>query len=113
MWGWHANRLVLGKHSGRAAVKARFEELGISFDTPEALADVFVKFKELADKKHEIFDEDLQALVSEVTVPEVAEKYQLVTLEAHTQTGSKPSAAMSLLIDGQPQDTSAQGRWPR
>jgi 2-isopropylmalate synthase len=110
--GWHTNRLVLGKHSGRAAVKARFEELGISFESPEALAEVFVRFKELADKKHEIFDEDLQALVSEVTIPEVAEKYKLATLEAHTQTGSKPSAAMSLLIDGHPKETSAQGDGP-
>jgi 2-isopropylmalate synthase len=110
--GWHANRLVLGKHSGRAAVKARFEELGISFESPEALADVFVRFKELADKKHEIFDEDLQALVSEVTVAQADEKYQLLTLEAHTRTGLKPSASMTLLIDGREQHTAAEGDGP-
>jgi len=48
--GWSNNRLVLGKHSGRAAVRARFEELGIRFETPEELDLAFQRFKELADK---------------------------------------------------------------
>ena len=64
--GWSTNRLVLGKHSGRAAVRARFEELGIGFETPEELESAFKRFKELADKKHEIFDEDLQAIAGTV-----------------------------------------------
>lgn len=110
--GWNTNKLVLGKHSGRAAVKARFEDLGISFDSQQSLDDVFVRFKELADKKHEIFDQDLQALVSDVAVPELAEKYQLDGLEAHTQSGSKPSASMTLLIDGDSRQTSAEGDGP-
>jgi 2-isopropylmalate synthase len=71
--GWNTNRLVLGKHSGRAAFKARLEELGISFETSEELAEAFSRFKELADKKHEIYDEDLQALVSDVYQDEVNE----------------------------------------
>ena len=62
--GWNTNKLVLGKHSGRAAVKARLEELGIDLDAAGEFGVIFQRFKELADKKHEIFDEDLQALVS-------------------------------------------------
>jgi 2-isopropylmalate synthase len=107
--GWNANKLVLGKHSGRAAVRARFEELGISFDSPEALNEAFVSFKELADKKHEIFDEDLQALVSGVTTPEIKEKYRFSELEATSKSGVKPKASMLLNMDGVDHKTKAEG----
>lgn len=107
--GWNANKLVLGKHSGRAAVKARLEELGISFDSQQAFNEAFVSFKELADKKHEIFDEDLQALVSGVTAPEIAEKYQFSDLEATSKSGVKPHASLCLSIDGVKHDTEAEG----
>ncbi|MFI4923041.1 MAG: 2-isopropylmalate synthase, partial [Burkholderiales bacterium] len=63
--GWGANKLVLGKHSGRNAFKNRLMELGIELESEEAVNAAFARFKELADKKHEIFDEDLQALVSQ------------------------------------------------
>ncbi len=66
--GWSANRIVLGKHSGRNAFRTRLEELGISFDSEEALNEAFARFKDLADKKHEIYDEDLQALVTEANL---------------------------------------------
>jgi len=62
--GWTANRMVLGKHSGRNAFKQRLKELGIEFKTEQELNSAFERFKDLADKKHEIFDEDLQALVT-------------------------------------------------
>ncbi|ARN72806.1 2-isopropylmalate synthase [Oceanicoccus sagamiensis] len=107
--GWNTNKLVLGKHSGRAAVKARFEELGISFDSQEALNEAFKNFKALADKKHEIFDEDLQALVSDVTAPEIKETYQFSDLEATSKSGVKPKASMKLSIDGAEQATEAEG----
>ncbi len=107
--GWNANKLVLGKHSGRAAVKARLEELGISFESQQAFNEAFVSFKELADKKHEIFDEDLQALVSGVTAPEIAEKYQFSHLEATSKSGVKPHASLCLSIDGVKHDTEAEG----
>ncbi len=110
--GWHANKLVLGKHSGRAAVKARFEELGISFDSQEALNEAFDRFKELADKKHDIFDEDLQALVSEVTLDAADEKYYLQSIEAATKTGSRPWAKLQLLVDGQTENSDAEGDGP-
>ena len=63
--GWQTNRLVLGKHSGRNAFKTRLKELGHEFKNADELNESFNRFKELADKKHEIFDEDLQALVTE------------------------------------------------
>jgi 2-isopropylmalate synthase len=63
--GWTANRIVLGKHSGRNAFRARLAELGIDLGSEEAMNAAFVRFKELADKKHEIFDEDLHALASD------------------------------------------------
>jgi 2-isopropylmalate synthase len=110
--GWKTNKLVLGKLSGRAAFKARLEDLGISLPSQDALDQAFARFKELADKKHEIFDEDLQALVSDVAVPEVTKKYQLDYLEAYSKTGTRPTAKLELTIDGKRQTTSAEGDGP-
>lgn len=110
--GWSTNKLVLGKHSGRAAVKARFEELGISFDSQEALNAAFARFKDLADKKHEIFDEDLQALVSDVKPQAVEEAYALEALEVTSKTGSSPKAQVSLAINGQVKSAEAEGSGP-
>ena len=110
--GWSTNRLVLGKHSGRAAVRARFEELGISFETPEELESAFKRFKELADKKHEIFDEDLQAIAGTVGSEDEAERYQFVALEAISHTGEKPRATVTLSIDGVERRSYAEGDGP-
>ena len=66
--GWNTNKMVLGKHSGRNAFRTRLEELGTSFETDAELNAAFARFKDLADKKHEIFDEDLQALVSDTKI---------------------------------------------
>lgn len=96
--GWNANQLVLGKHSGRNAFQARLSEIGVEFKNEENLNDAFKRFKELADKKHEIFDEDLQALVSEVQTDE-NDTIKLVSLDVCTKTGSKNSATVTLLID--------------
>ncbi|HEX5637743.1 MAG TPA: 2-isopropylmalate synthase, partial [Gammaproteobacteria bacterium] len=63
--GWSKNRIVLGKHSGRNALKARMLEIGIALNSEEELNNAFARFKELADKKHEIYDEDLQTLLAE------------------------------------------------
>ena len=110
--GWHTNRLVLGKHSGRAAFKARLEELGITLDGGDALAEAFVRFKDLADKKHEIFDEDLQVLMSGVDETRGEEKYQLLSLEAVSKTGIKPTATLLLSVDGREQKVSEEGDGP-
>jgi 2-isopropylmalate synthase len=108
--GWGANKMVLGKHSGRAAFRARMNELGISFATDQELNVVFARFKELADKKHDIFDEDLQALVS--ATRSIDDKYELVTLEAHSQTGETPVAKLTLAVAGKEVNTQSEGSGP-
>ncbi len=110
--GWKANKLVLGKLSGRAAFKARLEELGIALSSQIALDRAFDRFKELADKKTEIFDEDLQALVSDVAPAENAAKYQLSYLEAYSKTGVKPTAKITVNVDGVPTSVEAEGDGP-
>jgi 2-isopropylmalate synthase len=110
--GWGANRLVLGKHSGRAAFKARLEDLGFNVADADAVQLAFDRFKTLADKKHEIFDEDLQALMSDVSVEESAAKYALVSLEAWSKTGDRPRARMVLSIDGVEQQVEGVGDGP-
>ena len=110
--GWSANRLVLGKHSGRAAVRARFEELGISFESADELERAFHRFKELADKKHEIFDEDLQSIATNVSIEDPTERYQLSALEAVSHTGEKPRARITLTVDGSERSSAAEGDGP-
>ncbi|WP_019529564.1 2-isopropylmalate synthase [Dasania marina] len=107
--GWNTNKLVLGKHSGRAAVKARFSDLGVSFDDEKVFNDVFAKFKDLADKKHEIFDEDLQSLVSDTSNENAQEKYKLLSLDARSQSGHKPVADLRIAIDGKAVDCHSEG----
>lgn len=109
--GWAANRMVLGKHSGRNAFKSRLAELGIVLKDEGALNEAFMRFKELADKKHEIFDEDLQALVSEGAITAV-EAVKLVSLKVCSQTGIKPQAQVSLWVHGEERDACAEGGGP-
>ena len=107
--GWNSNKLVLGKHSGRAAVKARFEELGIVFESQELFNEAFVRFKTLADKKHEIFDEDLQALVSGARDDLSGSQFHFETLEVLCKTGTVPSAKVSLVVNGESQSAECDG----
>ncbi len=99
--GWTENRMVLGKHSGRNAFKSRLSELGISFDSEEELNAAFARFKELADKKHEIFDEDLQTLVTDANLDATNERVKLVSMKVCSETGETPRAEVVLLVDGQ------------
>jgi 2-isopropylmalate synthase len=111
--GWNANRLVLGKHSGRNAFKARLTELGIVIESEAALNAAFKRFKDLADKKHEIFDEDLQALISEEASDHLEnERYKLVSLTAHSETGVSPYAKVVVSEDGKERKAEAQGSGP-
>ncbi len=107
--GWGANRMVLGKHSGRNAFRTRMKELGIEFDSEEALNEAFARFKELADKKHEIFDEDLQALISEQIFEAEAERVKLISLHVCADTGEIPEASVVLKIDGEEKTGQARG----
>ena len=105
--GWNQNSLVLGKHSGRNAFKARLTELGIDFDSDEELNDAFARFKTLADKKHDIFDEDLQALVSDAQT-ESSETIHLISLKVSAESGKENTADVTLLINGNEQSASAK-----
>ena len=109
--GWHTNKLVLGKHSGRAAVKARLEELGVDLDAAGEFGVIFQRFKELADKKHEIFDEDLQALVG-VANEEKVEIYGFESMDVHCKTGQSPAAQLTIAVNGELQNTEAEGDGP-
>lgn len=110
--GWNANKMVLGKHSGRNAFRSRLQELGIELGSETELNAAFARFKELADKKHEIFDEDLQALVTDTQNEEVTEHYKLVSLEVASKTGEVPQAELVLLMDGKEVRASEQGSGP-
>ncbi len=110
--GWSHNRMVLGKHSGRNAFRTRLEELGIHLETEEELNEAFARFKELADKKHEIFDEDLQALVTDKGLEKINERIKLMALRVCSETGETPRAELTLSIDGEEQTTAAEGSGP-
>jgi 2-isopropylmalate synthase len=92
--GLYSAKLVLGKHSGRHAFKTRLKELGYSLEGDE-LNEVFERFKKLADQKKEIFDEDIETLISEgmVKAPEI---YSLVDLHIVSGINQKPTAAIRL-----------------
>ena len=110
--GWSQNRMVLGKHSGRNAFRTRLKELGIEFGSEEKLNAAFARFKTLADKKHEIFDEDLQAVVSESVAEMKNESIKLVSLKVCSETGERPTADVVLAIDGEEKSVSAEGAGP-
>jgi len=108
--GWSTNKMVLGKHSGRSAFRARLKELGIEFETEQELSDAFVSFKDLADRKHEIYDEDLQALITDNNTRRVEnETFRLIALKANTEMGDAPSAEVTLWILGEEKTASASG----
>ncbi|MBI0409584.1 MAG: 2-isopropylmalate synthase [Nitrosomonadaceae bacterium] len=109
--GWGANKLLLGKHSGRNAFRSRLAELGIALESEEALNTTFMRFKELADKKHDIFDEDLHALVSdEAMTPQ--EQYKLLSLIAHSETGETPHARVVIAEGGKELQAESGGSGP-
>jgi 2-isopropylmalate synthase len=110
--GWGANKLTLGKLSGRNAFRSRLQELGIVLANEDALNAAFARFKELADRKREIFDEDLQALVSEVEVAMVSEHYRLLSMRAHSETGILPKAQVRLSVGGKEHEAEMQGGGP-
>ncbi len=93
--GLSDNKISLGKLSGRSAVRARLEEMGYDLSR-EDLNDAFARFKDLADRKREITDRDLEAIVSEqVQLPEA--KFQLSLVQVSCGNASKPTATISLL----------------
>jgi 2-isopropylmalate synthase len=110
--GWTQNRMVLGKHSGRSAFRSRLQEIGIEFESEEELNATFSRFKDLADKKHEIFDDDLQALVTDAGLALENERAKLMSLRVCSETGETPRADVVLSIDGKEEAGVAMGGGP-
>jgi len=110
--GWSANKIVLGKLSGRNAFKQRLQELGVQMDSEADTITAFAKFKELADRKSEIFDEDILALVSEECVALGKEQYAFVSLAQHSETGEMPVATVVMTIGGKEVSATANGNGP-
>ncbi len=96
--GWAANKIVLGKLSGRNAFKARLNDLGVQMESEGDINTAFARFKELADKKSEIFDEDILALVSDESVTHEKEHYGFVSLSQRSETGERPHANVVITI---------------
>ncbi len=107
--GWATNRMVLGKHSGRAALKSRYDALDVELDGDKLNA-VFARFKTLADKKKDIFDEDLMAILHGDEVD--AERVKLIRLHATSGTGDTPEATVELEIEGELHQATAEGDGP-
>jgi 2-isopropylmalate synthase len=111
--GLQTNKIVLGKLSGRAAFVSRLEELGTHFKNKDALNEAFSRFKDLADKKREIYDEDLQALVSDIQLDESnGDLITLESLEVLSKTGQPPFAMLTLMHKGELYDSSSAGDGP-
>jgi 2-isopropylmalate synthase len=110
--GWTANKIVLGKLSGRNAFKQRLQELGVQMESEAEINAAFARFKELADRKSEIFDEDILALVSEETVLHDKEQYAFVSLSQHSETGERPQASIVFTVDGKEVKGESEGNGP-
>jgi 2-isopropylmalate synthase len=110
--GWSANKIVLGKLSGRNAFKQRLQELGVELESEAETNAAFARFKELADRKSEIFDEDILALVSEESVSHEDDVFGFVKLSQHSETGEQPHAAIVFTHDGKEVSCESAGNGP-
>jgi len=110
--GWQTNKLVLGKHSGRNAFRTRLKEIGLEFESEENLNEAFQRFKELADKKHEIYDEDLQAIVADSLQGDAQEQIKIISMKVVSETGEVPKADIVLSVSGAEQSGHAVGDGP-
>jgi 2-isopropylmalate synthase len=108
--GLNRSTLVMGKHSGRHAFKAKLKELGFELGD-NAIEDAFKRFKDLADRKKEIFDEDITALVDDEVVRS-NERIKFVSLQVVAGSKGPQLADLELEIDGQVHDVQARGNGP-
>lgn len=102
--------LVMGKHSGRHAFREKLKELGYDLSEP-ALEDAFVRFKELADRKKIVYDEDLAALVDD-EIAHAHDRIKLVSLTVIAGTNGPQTAALTIDIDGEQKTHQATGNGP-
>ncbi len=111
--GWSTNRIVLGKLSGRTAFKQRLQQLGIGLESETEVNAAFARFKELADRKSEIFDEDIHALVSDQTVQrEAGDHYALVSMSQQSASGEQPQARVVMSVGGRETVAESSGSGP-
>ena len=110
--GWSANKIVLGKLSGRNAFKQRLIDLGVELESEADINTAFTKFKELADRKSEIFDEDILALVSDESANHDTEQFGFVSLSQSSETGEKPKATIVFTVGGKEVKSSSDGNGP-
>jgi 2-isopropylmalate synthase len=110
--GWAANKIVLGKLSGRNAFRQRVQELGIPIQSEPELASAFGRFKDLADRKAEIFDEDIQSLFSDEASAAHSEHFRLVTISQRSETGGRPHARVVFRIGSEEVDAQSEGSGP-
>ncbi|MBU2549863.1 MAG: 2-isopropylmalate synthase [Proteobacteria bacterium] len=102
--------LVLGKHSGRHAFKDKLASLGYELSS-EDINSLFKRFKEVADKKKEVFDEDLEAIVADELI-RVPQKYELNYINVSSGNTVRPTATVSITIDGDTKEQAGFGTGP-
>jgi 2-isopropylmalate synthase len=108
--GRPSNELVLGKHSGRHAFKDRLRELGYEL-SDEDFQRAFKRFKDLADRKKSIYNEDLESIVADSVIAEEG-RFRLGHLVVQSGTFATPNATVELLVDGESKKGTAQGDGP-
>ena len=109
--GLSETNLVMGKHSGRAALRSKLTDLGIEL-ADNQLNDVFVRFKDLADRKKEVFDDDLIALVRADAADDQSDRISLKSLRVVCGTEGPQEASLKLIIDGETHAITATGDGP-
>jgi 2-isopropylmalate synthase len=110
--GWSANKIVLGKLSGRNAFKQRLQELGIQLESEAEINAAFIRFKDLADRKAEIFDEDIIALVMDESVAQEPDHFRLVALAQRSEMGERPQAQVVFAAGEDEHRTQSDGNGP-
>ena len=110
--GWLNNRLILGKHSGRNALKTRLLDIGYEVKDSVELGVLFEKFKDLADIKHEIYDDDLHALISNTPGEVSLSNYNLIAIRSISDSASEPYSKITLEKDNVKIESESNGGGP-
>jgi len=110
--GWLNNRLILGKHSGRNALKTRLLDIGYEVKDSVELGVLFEKFKDLADIKHEIYDDDLHALISNTPGEVSLSNYNLIAIRSISDSTAEPYSKITLEKDNVKIESESNGGGP-
>ncbi len=109
--GWTRSSLVMGKHSGRAAFRDKLKALGYADIGDNQLNDAFRRFKELADRKKVVYDDDIVALVDDEVMRD-RDRIRFVSLDVHAGSKAKPTATLEIEVDGEIRSATEQGDGP-